>query len=106
MSIDLENLDIKELKKLRHDIEKAIDTYEQRQRAEARKELEEHAKALGFKLEELISDKSIKKIKKPVPAKYQHPENPSITWPGRGRKPKFVLEHLDNGGSLDDLLIK
>lgn len=106
MSIDLENLDIKELKKLRRDIETAIDTYEQRQRAEARKELEEHAKALGFKLEELISEKSTKKTKKPAQPKYQHPKNPSLTWSGRGRKPKFVLEHLDNGGSLDDLLIK
>ena len=106
MSIDLENMEMEELKKLRKDIDKAIDTYEQRQKAEARKELEEHAKALGFRLEELVSDKSTKKTKKPVAPKYQHPENPSLTWSGRGRKPKFVLEHLDNGGSLDDLLIK
>ena len=105
MSIDLENMEMEELKKLRKDIDKAIDTYEQRQKAEARKELEEHAKALGFKLEELVSDKPTKKTKKPVPAKYQHPET-GKTWSGRGRKPKFVLEHLDNGGSLDDLLIK
>ena len=105
MSIDLENMEMEELKKLRKDIDKAIDTYEQRQKMVARKELEEHAKALGFKLEDLVSDKSTKP-KKPVPPKYQHPENPSLTWSGRGRKPKFVLEHLDNGGSLDDLLIK
>ncbi|MEZ0467007.1 H-NS family nucleoid-associated regulatory protein [Phaeobacter sp. SYSU ZJ3003] len=105
MTVNLEDMSLEELKSLQKDIEKAIDTYEQRQKAEARKELEEHAKALGFKLEELVSDKSTKP-KKPVPPKYQHPENPSLTWSGRGRKPKFVLEHLDNGGSLDDLLIK
>ena len=104
MSIDLENMKIKELKKLRKDIEKAIDTYEQRQKAEARKELEEHAKALGFKLEELVSDKSTKP-KKPVAPKYQHPET-GKTWSGRGMKPKWVKEYIESGKSLDDLLIK
>ncbi|PWG15653.1 H-NS histone family protein [Salibaculum griseiflavum] len=105
MSIDLENMGMEELKKLRKDIDKAIDTYEQRQKAEARKELEEHAKKLGFKLEELVTDKP-KKSKKPVPAKYQHPENSAITWSGRGMKPKWVKEHVDKGGQLDDLLLK
>jgi DNA-binding protein H-NS len=106
MDIDLDDMSLDDLKQLRKDVEKAIHTYEQRQKADAKLELEEHAKQLGFKLEELVSDKSIKKTKQPVQPKYQHPENPSLTWSGRGRKPKFVLEHLDNGGNIDDLLIK
>lgn len=73
MSVDLENMGMEEIKKLRKDIDKAIDTYEQRQKAEARKELEEHAKKLGFKLEEIISDKPTKS-KKSVAPKYQHPK--------------------------------
>lgn len=105
MSSDLENMGMEELKQLRKNIEKAIDTYEYRKKAEARKLLEEHAQKLGFKLEELIADKAVK-AKKPVPAKYQHPENDSITWSGRGMKPKWVKGDIDNGGKLDDLLIK
>lgn len=105
MSIDIGKMGMEELKLLRKDVEKAIDTYEQRQKAEARKELEEHAKILGFKLEELVSDKPTK-FKKSVPPKYQHPENSAATWSGRGMKPKWVKEHLENVGSLDDLLIK
>jgi len=28
------------------------------------------------------------------------------TWSGRGRQPKWVAEHIANGGQLEDLLIK
>ena len=40
-----------------------------------------------------------------VSAKYHNPDNPSETWAGRGRKPKWVEEKLATGSSLDDLLI-
>jgi DNA-binding protein H-NS len=40
-----------------------------------------------------------------VPPKYQHPESDGITWSGRGLKPTWVKEHLDNAGKLEDLLI-
>jgi DNA-binding protein H-NS len=40
-----------------------------------------------------------------VRAKYHNPDNPSETWAGRGRKPKWVEEKLAGGSSLDDLLI-
>jgi DNA-binding protein H-NS len=40
-----------------------------------------------------------------VRAKYHNPDNPSETWAGRGRKPKWVEEKLAGGSSLGDLLI-
>src|SRR3954469_13676669 len=40
-----------------------------------------------------------------VSPKYHNPDNPEETWAGRGRKPKWVEEKLENGSSLDDLLI-
>src|SRR4051794_35511867 len=40
-----------------------------------------------------------------VSPKYHNPDNPSETWAGRGRKPKWVEEKLASGSSLDDLLI-
>lgn len=35
--------------------------------------------------------------------RYRHPSDSSLTWTGRGRKPAWVQNWLDNGGSLDDL---
>jgi DNA-binding protein H-NS len=101
MTLNLDDMTLEELKKFQKDVDKAIDTYENRQKAEARKQLAEHAQKLGFKLEELVTDKP----KKVVPPKYQHPESDGITWSGRGLKPKWVKEHLDNAGKLEDLLI-
>ena len=40
-----------------------------------------------------------------VTAKYRNPDNPSETWAGRGRKPKWVEDKLAHGSTLDDLLI-
>ena len=37
-------------------------------------------------------------------AKYAHPENPSQTWSGRGRRPRWVTEQIESGKSLEDLL--
>ncbi|RME59368.1 H-NS histone family protein [Candidatus Parcubacteria bacterium] len=41
-----------------------------------------------------------------VPPKYRNPDNPAETWTGRGRKPKWVEEALNQGKTLDDLLIR
>ncbi|WP_112312273.1 H-NS histone family protein [Pseudogemmobacter bohemicus] len=41
-----------------------------------------------------------------IAPKYAHPENPSITWSGRGRQPVWFKEWVDGGKSGDDLLIK
>lgn len=39
-------------------------------------------------------------------ARYRNPANRRETWTGRGRKPAWVLAHLDQGGALDDLAVK
>lgn len=41
-----------------------------------------------------------------VKPKYANPMNPSETWSGRGRTPAWVKELLDQGYTMDDLLIK
>lgn len=39
--------------------------------------------------------------------KYANPAQPSQTWAGgRGAKPIWVREHLEKGGTLEELLIK
>ncbi len=38
--------------------------------------------------------------------KYRSSIDPSLTWTGKGRKPGWVQTFLENGGNLDDWLIK
>ncbi len=103
--IDLSSLTLDELKKLQKDVNKAVETYEDRRKQEARSAAEAVAREMGFSLSEL-TDGSGKKGKAPNPPKYRHPENPSLTWTGRGRQPAWIKEALENGTPLDEFLIE
>lgn len=43
--------------------------------------------------------------RRPVQAKYRNPDNPSETWSGRGRQPKWVQMALTDDRKLEDLAI-
>lgn len=102
VEMDLEKMSLKELRDLRNKLDRAINTYEDRRRRAALSAAEEAAKAHGFNLAELTARRARGSS---VAPKYAHPENPELTWTGRGRKPKWVSEALDSGKSLDDLAI-
>ncbi len=101
---DLDALSLGELKKMQKDIAKAISTYEDRQKAEARVKVEALARDLGYSLAELVGTET-KPSRAPAAAKYRHPENPSLTWSGRGRKPQWFLEALEAGKTASELAI-
>lgn len=86
------------------DIAKAISTFEDRNKAEARAQVEALAKEFGFSLAELINTNS-KTRRTYVAPKYQHPENSSLTWSGRGRKPQWFHEALASGKIPEDLAV-
>lgn len=102
---DLEALSLSELKKMRKDVAKAISTFEDRQKAEARAKVEALARDLGYTLAELVGT-GTKSSRAPAAAKYRHPENPALTWSGRGRKPRWFLEALEGGKTASDLAIR
>lgn len=37
-------------------------------------------------------------------ATYQHPEDPNTTWSGRGRKPGWIIEWVESGKPVEELL--
>lgn len=102
--INLDAMELKELKKLRKKVEAAINGYEERQRANALAELEAKAKELGFSLAELTNAKA--KLKKPAaPAKYRNPADATQTWSGRGRQPEWFKSAINAGKSAADMEI-
>lgn len=40
-----------------------------------------------------------------VAPKYRNPDDPTQTWTGRGNRPIWVRDHLDAGGSLEEIAI-
>ena len=106
MDINLDELELKELKNLQKKVAIKIENFEQRNRVEALNAAKAIASEHGFKLEDLMGDAPAKQSKPKAAPKYAHPENPATTWTGKGRKPGWIIEHLEAGKSLDDLLIK
>lgn len=103
---DLSTMSLNELQKLKKDVERAINSYEARRLADARKALEAKAAELGVSLAEILGGKPVKGTKAAVAAKYRNPKNPEETWTGRGRKPRWLVVAMTSvGAKLDDFLI-
>jgi DNA-binding protein H-NS len=102
---DLNGMSLDELKALQKDVAKAIDGYQNRKKADALAAVDALAREHGFTLFELVGGTSKAKAA-PRPAKYRHPENPAVTWSGRGRQPAWIKEALAAGKSLDAFLIR
>lgn len=103
MDLDLETLSLKELRELRNKVDRAISGFEERKKREALAAAEEAVRQFGFNLGELTGGKTRKGSV--VAPKYANPADASQTWTGRGRQPRWVKEHLEKNGSLDDLAI-
>lgn len=99
--IDLSKHSEKDLLQLRKDVDKAITALATQKKQEALKAARAEASKRGFALEDLIDAKKARKAKSPAAPKYRHPENPEVTWSGRGRQPGWIKDALARGQSLD-----
>ena len=106
---DLENMEIQELKSLIASAEAVLARKVEGQRANFMSEMKARAEELGLDFDEMI------KVRAPrgrarargsaLAPKYRHPENPDLTWSGRGRMPAWVKEFM-NAGKEDEIRIK
>lgn len=102
---DLNSMSKDELVKLRKEVDEAINTHDVRRRQDALKAVEAVAKEHGLSIAEIVGSKPAKSGKSKTPAKFRNPENPEQTWSGRGRKPAWVHEQLEQGKNLEDMTI-
>lgn len=99
--IDLSKLSEKDLLQLRKDVDKAISAVTTQKKQDALNAVRAEANKRGFSLEDLMDAKKARKPKAPAAPKYRHPENPEVTWSGRGRQPGWIKDALARGQSLD-----
>ncbi|WP_434629297.1 H-NS family nucleoid-associated regulatory protein [Chromobacterium sp. CV08] len=101
--MDLSKLEFTALVALKGEVENEIKRREVEEKSKAKKQIIELARAYGLSVEDVLS-KSVA-VRKPVEAKYRHPDSAELTWTGRGRKPAWVQAWIDSGKSLDALTI-
>ena len=104
MAKDPAKMSLKELQELEVKVRKAKSSVQERSRSELRQKLEAVAAQAGFKLSDLFGGRGGKGRK--VAAKYANPDDPSETWSGRGRKPRWLAARLKAGDRIEKFLIK
>lgn len=102
-TIDLSKFSLEELQTLAQDIEAEVVTRREAERGRVLQQMRELAGSLGMTLEEVVrGEKGGKGGPGSVPPKYRHPDNPALTWTGRGKRPSWVNEWLSSGKSLEE----
>jgi DNA-binding protein H-NS len=102
-NIDLSKLSLEELQTLAQDIEAEIVNRREAERERVLAQMRELAGSLGLSLEDILRQERGKSGG--VAPKYRHPDNPALTWTGRGKRPVWVTEALASGKTLEDLAI-
>ncbi len=94
-------MSLKQLLDFETQVQNAIASTRERERAKVKLEMAELAEKRGFKLQELIG-RGKGKTRAP---KYANPENPSQTWTGRGRKPNWLVSKVSKGAKMEAFAI-
>ncbi len=104
MAKELARMSYKELAELGEKVRRAKVRAQERGRAELKERLEAMAASAGFRIADLFGGRGGKGRK--VAIKYVNPDNPSETWTGRGRKPRWLAAKLKEGEKIDRFLIR
>lgn len=106
--MNLAEMSVEELLQLQEQVAREIKLRRARDKKEVLSKIRALAAAGGYTLEELVAGAPAgepgKKTRTVAP-KYRHLQNPSLTWTGRGKQPRWVADYLAAGKSLSDLLI-
>jgi DNA-binding protein H-NS len=105
--MDLSTLSVSQLRDLQLQIPAELKRREAQEKDAVLNEVRAFAKARGYAIEDLLTKEAKTKLPSgnKVKVKYRHPEDQTLEWTGRGRKPKWVEAWIANGGSVDNLLV-
>ena len=104
----IEKLSYNQLIELKDTIEATIEQRRADEQAALKEKMAEMAAEAGFDLEDVLPAKRGGKGRKggTVAPKYRNPKDPSQTWTGRGRQPKWLVAELGKGRKLESFLIQ
>lgn len=101
---NIDKLSLKELLELDGRLKKQIVVAKEREKADVRQKMMALAEESGFSVGELFASGRGGKGGK-VAIKYRNKDNPSETWTGRGRQPKWLAAALKKGSRLQDFAV-
>lgn len=101
--MNLSSYSRQDLIKLQRQVERELENRRRVDQRTARQEVRQIAERYGLSVAELVggSRRPAKTARSGVI--YRHPEDPNLSWAGRGRKPNWIKEWEEAGNSLDQL---
>ena len=89
----LEKMSVAELVDLKDRFDAMVAAKQERERIELRERFDKMAREAGLSLNEVIGGRGkAGRGKSGGAVRFRHPDNASLTWSGRGRKPKWLVE--------------
>lgn len=104
MAIELKNLSKKQLAELMQRAESRSRELDAEELNKVRADVRAYAQSKGYTIEQLFGGRGRKARRKAAP-KYRNPADPSQTWSGRGKRPRWFHAALKAGRKEKDLLI-
>lgn len=108
MMPDISNLSVEELKRLQVEAEVLIASKKDQAVEDAYQQIVDIADNVGLSIEQILefgATKRKKSTRKSVEPRYRSKKNPSETWTGRGKQPRWLVAELESGAKLEDFLI-
>ena len=102
---EYKNLSEKELQAVIELAEKALKDKQASKRKQVMNQINELAASIGVIVEVVEKDRKSSRKSTKVAAKYRHPNDPEITWTGRGVTPKWLKALLDAGHDRSEFQI-
>jgi DNA-binding protein H-NS len=111
MAVQLDNLSIEELEQVISDARRLIEEKREEAVARARADIERIAASTGYSLEDLLGmgksrSRTPARSQKAVAEKYRNPRDPSQSWSGRGKRPRWLQDLLHQGATLESLQVR
>lgn len=102
--LNIETASLPELLKAYETISAAIEEKRREEKKVVTRQIRELAKTYNLDIEDILYEPA-KVGRSVVKPKYRHPDNPALTWTGRGRTPVWIEELQRQGISKENLRV-
>jgi len=111
--IDFSSYSAEELARISELAERQVQAKKEEQIVELRRRAEELARSMGVSVNEVVEMMGARggvSVARKSPGrakiKYRHPHNSDLTWTGRGHRPRWLSEALEQGSRLEDFMVE
>jgi len=101
--INLLGLDDNDLIRLQDELRRVIELREEKKMQDALQNIKSLIEENDISIEQVKKLYEVEKV--PAEVKYRDTSDPSNTWSGRGKRPKWLTTAIENGFSIESFLI-